>query len=441
MKISNDFDVARKAFFKVIVRFSYTTQLTMPRNDAPKTVILQHITQLAPILHKHVDVILAVQHGFIGTWGEGYYTDHFGDQGTISQEQQEDRQEVYNALMNSVPECTMIQVRTWVFKERLTGTDQPVSIDIAFSCGNSTSAVARNARTGIHDDCFLASETDFGTWVNSAQDRPRISEQTVYSVFGGETCNPSSSRNACPVALHDLSYFHFTYLNNRYHPSVLQRWKNESCYETVTQKLGYRLLLVSSRFPKNLFHGEEMTFEVTVRNDGFAAPVTEHLLQLILVQGGRNLTLTMNGTHTDPRFWLANGTETTLNGTVLIPSDEQYNGTWSMYMAIVDAAPSLQSVPQYNILTVNQLVTAQGTGLNDLRRSVTITTQQLLPSTNSIKTPVATSTLVTTAASSITSFSATPTSTTRSASCRHQVAVIALATDLIFSLSLFLFYI
>ena len=73
-KISNDFSVARQAFFKLVIRFSYTTTLTNPRNDAPKLIILQHLTQLAPILNENSDVILAVQHGFIGTWGEGYYT-------------------------------------------------------------------------------------------------------------------------------------------------------------------------------------------------------------------------------------------------------------------------------------------------------------------------------------------------------------------------------
>ena len=58
-------------------------------------IVLQHLTQLAPILNEHSDVILAVQHGFIGTWGEGYYTDHFGDQGNISPQQQQDRQDNY----------------------------------------------------------------------------------------------------------------------------------------------------------------------------------------------------------------------------------------------------------------------------------------------------------------------------------------------------------
>lgn len=90
--IERDFSVARNAFFKLIVRFAYTIELTNPRGDAPKSVILGHIDQLSPILGRNADVILAVQHGLIGTWGGGYYTDHFGDQGSVNAQQQQDRQ-------------------------------------------------------------------------------------------------------------------------------------------------------------------------------------------------------------------------------------------------------------------------------------------------------------------------------------------------------------
>ena len=44
--IAADFAVARRAFFKLIIRFAYTRtfQDPPPRGDAPKSVILQHIS-------------------------------------------------------------------------------------------------------------------------------------------------------------------------------------------------------------------------------------------------------------------------------------------------------------------------------------------------------------------------------------------------------------
>ena len=104
-----------------------------------------------------------------------------------------------NALINGIPNCTMIQVRTWQFKERLTGTNLPVSMEDAYMCGNDS--LAQEARTGIHDDCFLASDTDYGTWQDSAVDKPRMSNHSTFTIFGGEMCNPGSNRNDCPIAL------------------------------------------------------------------------------------------------------------------------------------------------------------------------------------------------------------------------------------------------
>ena len=295
--IAADFAVARRAFFKLIIRFAYTRtfQDPPPRGDAPKSVILQHISQLAPILRDNADIILTVQHGFIGTWGEGYYSDYFGDSGVITPQEQQDRQEVYDALINGVPECTMIQVRTWQFKASLTGTSLPVTSDKAYTCGNNSNA--REARTGLHNDCFLASETDFGTWLDSAVDKPRMSDQSRFSVFGGETCNPSSERNACPIALQELSLFHFTFLNNLYHPDVLDRWRTEGCYNDITQRLGYRLVLESSTFPSQAMIGSEINFEITLRNDGFVAPMSEMVLRLVLQEPGGNISqsLEFNG--------------------------------------------------------------------------------------------------------------------------------------------------
>ena len=372
-KIANDFTVARRAYFKLIVRFAYTTTFNdpPPRGDAPKSIILQHIGQLAPILNDNADIILTVQHGFIGTWGEGYYTDYFGDKGNISPEQWQDRKEVYSALVNGVPKCTMIQVRTWQFKEQLTGTNLPVSTDDAYMCGNDS--VAQEARTGIHNDCFLASDTDYGTWLDSAVDKPRMSNHSTFTIFGGETCNPSSSRNDCPIALQELGLFHVTFLNNLYHPQILSHWREQGCYDNISKSLGYRLVLVSSAFPDHVRAGNELNFKITFRNDGFAAPVTEMVLKLVLWEqgGNRSYVLDINGSNTDPRFWFGNRIQHSLTGSVLIPTNMS-NGPWNIFLAIVDAAPRLREIPQYNILAVNLESSMQELGLNNLSRSIIV---------------------------------------------------------------------
>src|SRR5665213_430816 len=87
--ISNDFTAARKAGVKLILRFCYTITansgacpegfICPAYGDAPKSVVLEQIAQLKPLLQNNADVIACLQMGFIGTWGENYYSDYFGD--------------------------------------------------------------------------------------------------------------------------------------------------------------------------------------------------------------------------------------------------------------------------------------------------------------------------------------------------------------------------
>ena len=188
------------------------------------------------------------------------------------------------------------------------------------------------------------------------------------------TCNPSSERNACPIALQELSLFHFTFRNNLYHPEVLDRWRTEGCYNDITQRLGYRLVLESSAFPSQAMVGSVINFEITLRNDGFAAPMSEMVLRLVLQEPGGNISYEyeFNGSNTDPRFWYGNGTEHIVSGAIMIPSD-MGTGVWNIYLAIADAADSLRNIPQYNILAVNQDSSMQNSGLNNLSRSIIIT--------------------------------------------------------------------
>ena len=57
----------RGAGVKCILRFAYAQRIGEP--DAPLSVVLGHLEQLAPIVQENVDVIAVVQAGLIGTWG------------------------------------------------------------------------------------------------------------------------------------------------------------------------------------------------------------------------------------------------------------------------------------------------------------------------------------------------------------------------------------
>jgi hypothetical protein len=70
--IQADMDNLRSAGLKAIVRFAYNNSIQTHRHssDASLSWVLSHINQLQTIFQNNADVIMGVQSGLIGTWGE-----------------------------------------------------------------------------------------------------------------------------------------------------------------------------------------------------------------------------------------------------------------------------------------------------------------------------------------------------------------------------------
>ena len=178
-QIRADFAIARATGVKLILRFAYTDKATTgdcpdqykicpPYGDAPKAIVLEHIRQLGPLMHENADILAVLQMGFIGIWGENYFTDYFGDAstnslGVVPDSSWRDRNDVLSALLTALPANRMVQVRTPQIKQRFVyGPQAPVTatgMDTATAFGASTAA-----RIGFHNDCFLASPDDYGTF-------------------------------------------------------------------------------------------------------------------------------------------------------------------------------------------------------------------------------------------------------------------------------------
>ena len=116
--IQTDFNSIRAQGAKAIVRFAYNQDQTRPFAEPSKTRILEHIEQLKPLLKQNSDVIAVLQQGFIGAWGEGYYTDLFYTGGQATAQNWMDRAEVLAALLAALPKERMVQVRTPQLKQK-----------------------------------------------------------------------------------------------------------------------------------------------------------------------------------------------------------------------------------------------------------------------------------------------------------------------------------
>ncbi|MEM9773370.1 MAG: DUF4832 domain-containing protein [Chloroflexota bacterium] len=368
--IESNLNTVREAGLKCILRFAYTDDWnneTPPYGDATKSQILDHIDQLEPILTNNADIIALMQAGFIGVWGEWYYTQHFVDDPTtpwiVSATQWQNRLDVLEAEMEALPEDRFVAVRYVHAKTEMFSTTTPLNGSTAYD-GSSF------ARTTFHNDCFLASSTDFGTYLDSTA-RQFMVDDTEYGAMGGETCNPNPPRTDCPTAVAELEEFHFSYLNIEYHPTVLAGWQSNNCFDQIERELGYRLVLTSGTFGDSVAPGDEFSFELNLTNRGYAAPFNQRPVQILLRNSNDASDIYQVTLPDDLRFWKTDLSQT-LTYDFCIPSTMSA-GTYDLLLNMPDGYISLQDQPEYSILVANSGgVQEFTTGYNDLQHQIVV---------------------------------------------------------------------
>lgn len=345
--VAADLATARATGVKVIVRFAYTQ--TSGADATPARVVTQ-IGQLAPILNASADVIATLQAGFIGQWGEWYYTDHFASDPTqpwtLTPADWAARALVLHALLDATDPTITVQVRYPTIKQHLIAADDPQGL-----------------RIGIHDDCFVASPDDEGTFTGDA-DRQWLAAQTRSVPMGGETCAVDPPRSQWPSAAADLAAYHWTFLNADYNTDVLNSWGTDALSEAA-RRLGYRLRLTDSAVPAAAPAGTPMAVHLTLTNDGYAAPFAPRPAQLIL----RGATATY-------RMPLPLDVRTVQPGTT-VPVAAQITapptpGLYHLYLAFPDSATVLAGAPAYAIQLADTGTWDSVDGWNDLQQSVQV---------------------------------------------------------------------
>ena len=111
-------------------------------------------------------------------------------------------------------------------RKRLTKKNQNIFVNFKTFCGttNLSPSQAFNAsnvcaRIGIHNDCFMASSQDQGTFASDAQ-RTWLTNEGRYVIVGGETCE-SNNLTGCTGGVDQINKQRFSYLNVEYYPAVI----------------------------------------------------------------------------------------------------------------------------------------------------------------------------------------------------------------------------
>jgi hypothetical protein len=346
--LDTNFADIREAGIKAIIRFAYN-EGPYPNSepDASKAQILRHIKQLTLLLQANADVIAWAEAGFIGAWGEWHTS-------TTGLDNITDKRDILNAVVAAIPN-RYVQVR------------YPANIIEMYP--DPLEAV--KARVAHHNDCFLSSDTDVGTYerdgVNTIErDQKYLAELTRSTPMSGETCAPYPPRSECASALREMELLHFSAINEAYHKGILRSWEEGGCMEEIKARLGYRLALTSAEFNEQVRPGGLLDLTVNISNTGFASLMNPRQLFVLMV--GRNgIPSHEVKLELDPRSWQPGSSSFTAR--IRLPS-KIAEGDYDLALWLPDEADTLRANPLYAVQFANEGTWDESTGYNILGRVI-----------------------------------------------------------------------
>ncbi len=310
----------RAAGKKAIVRFSYTHSSSSSTYDAPLSRTLGHIHQLRTVFSEYTDVIYLVQCGFIGAWGEWYYTTYFRDPDapewpdysyydpargesvkwyvhddwwhTTQVIGFQNRKAVIDSLLAVVPSSRQVALRKPAFKRMYRDAAHFES----WTRLERVSTGSSNSRLSFHNDVYMLDDGDQMGTFDTSYDTAMWLQQSAYLAVGGETATINSEmshyqdyinyRNSLHVAdvVNNIKQYHISYMHEHPGSYMYQWWDTKGWLPAIKKAMGYRLWLSSLRITgTSLSNGQNVHVTLTLNNSG-AAPVINHRpMKLVLL--------------------------------------------------------------------------------------------------------------------------------------------------------------
>jgi len=294
--LTQGFAAVRAAGIKVILRFVYNDVLG--GEDASRSQILVHLAQLRPILEANADVIAVMDAGFIGAWGEWHSSTNRLDNAAA-------RYEILAAILDALPASRSATVRSPIYKRQAFGGP----LDAARAFDGSAAA-----RVGHHNSCFLASDTDQGTYADPVESwKDFVAAEGRFTPVGGETCALDPPRTNCETAIAELARLHWSFLNAQYHRDVLATWQSQGCYQRIARDLGYRIELDSVSYDERVAPGGVLHVTIHLANTGYAAMYNARPVYITLDDWSAQIPV-------DPRRWEP-GKPVTISARLRVPAD------------------------------------------------------------------------------------------------------------------------
>lgn len=375
-RIGEVFDNIRAAGKKAIVRFGYINEHTNESKpwDAGITQIQSHIAQVKPILTANEDIIYIMQAGFVGVYGEWYYTSDDFDYSVSGSSVVDytNRAQVITDLLDAVPH-RQVSLRSAKYKRYFLN---PTAI-------NTWTPIAAwgtddNDRLGYYNDGFRGGpgNEDIGTFENDTDYNMWFS-QSAWVITGGEAAyrggDTVESQTAWLTANPDLADFdnavtaihnqHFSYLNSNSNNILMDYWDGASAGNHGTgdsripelrKALGYRLVLgdVDFTYPA-LTSGSTVNYSIKIKNTGSAPVYYARPFKLVMLHSSGDPTVLVDNLG-DIRTIAPGSGFTTVSGSFDLMADVEHGDKLAIWLP--DNAAGLQSTASYSIHLANKEV-------------------------------------------------------------------------------------
>ena len=371
-----DMQTLRDMGLKCILRFAYTNDDSDDTgHDATLDRVKRHIGQYTPYWKANADVIYCFQAGFVGAWGEWYYTENFDNK---SSHMTDKRRALVDTLLKAVPENRFIQLRTPKFKSEYLYGDYGENYSTNYTHPLTAAEAYQNtpkARLGHHNDAFLYDWDNMGTYVDTSKQKPYLAKETLYVPIGGETDitdeNKVEKWASREKTIAEMSRLHWTFIQGYYSQTVTDEWRKPSngTFDELNRRMGYRYQLINGTYGDEVEQGKQLSVNLQIKNVGFAPLYNERHAYMVLKGEGTNQCNLQLAS--DPRGWLPNGAVTTIDESLTIPADLP-EGTYHLYLYMPDIYESLADNSYFAIRFANSDVWDAATGWNDLGTTVTV---------------------------------------------------------------------
>jgi hypothetical protein len=144
----------RTAGMKIVLRPAYTWD---GYASVAESQILAHIAQINAVIAANADVVLHLETGYLGAWGE-WHTGTLTNSSSV--EEAPARYRIVKKIADTTPASIPLAMRYPIYIKEMI---DPTSCVVPEGCGLTQ---AQKDRISFHNDCFLADVNDMGTYDN-----------------------------------------------------------------------------------------------------------------------------------------------------------------------------------------------------------------------------------------------------------------------------------